>query len=192
MVTSLRSKWAARQGGPSRTGSRGRISESIRNRRATRPPAHFQCNPPGRDPVGCFSALLARPVWIQIWALYRQSGSDRLEKQPTDLRRHHHYMRDGALVPSHDHSFGFLDMRVPIAKAVMLSSLICSLFNSPAMRPALRTIQRSLTLTNSGTSDELTITAYRSRANLRITEWISSLVLISTPRVGSFNRRIRD
>ncbi len=33
----------------------------------------------------------------QIWALYRQSGSDRLEKQPTDLRRHHHYMRDGAL-----------------------------------------------------------------------------------------------
>ena len=34
---------------------------------------------------------------IQIWALYRQSGSDRLEKQPTDLRRRHHYMRDGAL-----------------------------------------------------------------------------------------------
>ena len=33
----------------------------------------------------------------QIWALYRQSGSDRLEKQPTDLRRHHHYMRDDAL-----------------------------------------------------------------------------------------------
>ena len=33
----------------------------------------------------------------QIWALYRQSGSDRLEKQPTDLRRHHHYMRDGTL-----------------------------------------------------------------------------------------------
>jgi len=29
--------------------------------------------------------------------LYRQSGSDRLEKQPTDLWRHHHYMRDGTL-----------------------------------------------------------------------------------------------
>ena len=40
---------------------------------------------------------LVRPVSIQIRALYRQSGSDRLEKQPTDLRRHHHYMRDGAL-----------------------------------------------------------------------------------------------
>ncbi len=34
----------------------------------------------------------------QIWALYRQSGPDRLKKQPTDLRRHHHYMRDGTLV----------------------------------------------------------------------------------------------
>ena len=33
----------------------------------------------------------------RIWALLRQSGSDRLEKQPTDLRRPHHYMRDGAL-----------------------------------------------------------------------------------------------
>src|SRR3984893_12827480 len=29
----------------------------------------------------------------QIWAL-----RSRLEKQPTDLRRRHHYMRDGALV----------------------------------------------------------------------------------------------
>src|SRR5271165_7276993 len=37
------------------------------------------------------------PAWIQIRALYRQSGSDRLEKQPTDLRRHHHYMRYDAL-----------------------------------------------------------------------------------------------
>ena len=39
-------------------------------------------------------------VMIQIAALYRQSGSDRLEKQPTDpatAGRHHHYMRDGAL-----------------------------------------------------------------------------------------------
>ena len=35
-----------------------------------------------------------RPVWIQIWALRW-----RLEKQPTDLLRHHHYMRDGTLEP---------------------------------------------------------------------------------------------
>src|ERR1700693_4460779 len=42
MVMSLRSKWAA---GKARG---GRISQSIRNRRATQPPAHFQRNPPGR------------------------------------------------------------------------------------------------------------------------------------------------
>src|SRR5271166_6022927 len=50
-------KMGRRQGGPSRTGSRGRISQSIRNRRATQPPAHFQ--PP--RPVGCFSVLLLDP-----------------------------------------------------------------------------------------------------------------------------------
>src|SRR5260370_41461540 len=36
-------------------------------------------------------------------AFSRQSGSDRLEKQPTDpatAGRHHHYMRDGTLVQS--------------------------------------------------------------------------------------------
>ena len=62
----------------------------------------------------------------QIWALrYRQSGSDRLEKQPTDLRRRHHYMRDGALVwitirvggmPSpgtRDDRFDILQLRLP-------------------------------------------------------------------------------
>src|SRR5215471_21456606 len=52
----------------------------------------FSTQPLGPRPVGCFSALLARPVSIQIWAL-----RSRLEKQPTDLRRRHHYMRDGAL-----------------------------------------------------------------------------------------------
>jgi len=35
-------KMGRRQGGPSRTGGRGRISEAIRNRRATQPPAHFR------------------------------------------------------------------------------------------------------------------------------------------------------
>ena len=32
----------------------GRISKSIRNRRATRPPAHFQRNPPGRGRLAVF------------------------------------------------------------------------------------------------------------------------------------------
>ena len=47
-------KMGRRQGGPSRTGSRGRISQSIRNRRATQPPAHFQHNPPGRGRLAVF------------------------------------------------------------------------------------------------------------------------------------------
>ena len=47
-------KMGCRQGGPSRTGGRGRISELIRNRRATRPPAHFQRNPPGRGQLAVF------------------------------------------------------------------------------------------------------------------------------------------
>jgi hypothetical protein len=34
---------------------------------------------------------------IQIWALYRQSGSDRLEKQPTDLRQNTSYFGDRTL-----------------------------------------------------------------------------------------------
>jgi hypothetical protein len=45
---SLRSKWAA---GKARG---GRISKSIRNRRATQPPAHFQRDPPGRGQLAVF------------------------------------------------------------------------------------------------------------------------------------------
>ena len=48
MMTSFRSKWTA---GKARG---GRISESIRNRRATPPPAHFQRNPPGRGRLAVF------------------------------------------------------------------------------------------------------------------------------------------
>jgi hypothetical protein len=34
----------------------------------------------------------------KIWALLRQSGSDRLEKQPTDLRQNTSYFGDRTLV----------------------------------------------------------------------------------------------
>src|SRR5262244_1329775 len=47
-MTSLRSKWAA---GKARG---GRISELIRNRRATKPPAHFQRDPLGRGQLAVF------------------------------------------------------------------------------------------------------------------------------------------
>jgi hypothetical protein len=48
MVTPLRSKWAACE---ARGGS---ISKSIRDRRATKQPAHFQRNPPGRGRLAVF------------------------------------------------------------------------------------------------------------------------------------------
>src|SRR5271165_1705531 len=62
-------KMGRRQGGPSRTRTRGRIPHHFtsdlvlsrrsknsagRNRRATRPPAHFQRNPPGRGRLAVF------------------------------------------------------------------------------------------------------------------------------------------
>jgi len=68
----LRSKWAA---GKARG---GRISESIRNRRATPPPAYFQRNPPGRRPVGCFSALLAPYVSISDMLVARALKNSQL------------------------------------------------------------------------------------------------------------------
>src|SRR5215468_1120227 len=61
----------------------------------------FSTQPSGPRPVGCFSALLARPVCVQIWAL-----RSRLEKQPTDLRRCHHYMRNGTLIALAGHACG--------------------------------------------------------------------------------------
>jgi hypothetical protein len=55
MMTSLRSKWAA---GKARG---GRVSKSIRNRRATQPPAHFQRNPLGRVQLAVFSRCSLGP-----------------------------------------------------------------------------------------------------------------------------------
>src|SRR5438132_12460860 len=87
MVTSLRSKWAV---GKARG---GRISEWICNRGATPPPAHFQRNPPGRGRLAVF------PRCSLLTYQSRYARRARLEKQPTDLRRRHHYMRDGTLDP---------------------------------------------------------------------------------------------
>jgi hypothetical protein len=103
MVTSLRSKWAAGKAVGAGLAEGGRISEPIRNRRATPPPAHFQRNPPGRGRLAVFPrcSLLTyrfryarRPARIATRSV---AGGSRLEKQPTDLRRRHHYMRDGTL-----------------------------------------------------------------------------------------------
>src|ERR1700688_4261961 len=47
-------KMGRRQGGPSRTGGGGSISEPIRDRRAKQPPAHFHRNPLGRGQLAVF------------------------------------------------------------------------------------------------------------------------------------------
>src|ERR1700730_5730726 len=103
MVTSLRSKWAVGKAVRAGLAEGGRISESICNRRATQPPAHFQRNPPGRGRLAVFrrcslltyqSRYARRPARIATRSV---AGGSRLEKQPTDLGRRHHYMRDGTL-----------------------------------------------------------------------------------------------
>src|SRR5260221_14786031 len=73
---SLRSKWAA---GPAAAGREERsIFESIRDRRATQPPAHFHRNPPGRGQLAVF--LRCSLLTYQ----FRYARRSRLEKQPTD------------------------------------------------------------------------------------------------------------
>src|ERR1700687_4525751 len=91
MMTSLRSKWAV--GKAVRAGLA--VEGAYLNRYVTDEQR-------GRRPI--FNATLrAAARWLffcvprstrmtQIWAL-----RSRLEKQPTDLRRRHHYIRDGTL-----------------------------------------------------------------------------------------------
>src|SRR5260370_11793695 len=93
-MMSLRSKWAACE---ARGGS---ISESIRDRRATTQSAHFQRNPPGRGRLAVFS--VRRLPDSLLTYQFRYARRSRLEKQPTDLRRHYRYMRVGTLgMPDH-------------------------------------------------------------------------------------------
>jgi len=89
MVASLRSKWAAGKAVQAGLALGGRISKSIRNRRAMQPPAHFQSNPPGRGRLAVF------PRCSLLTYRSRYARRSRLEKQPTDpasAGRRHHYM----------------------------------------------------------------------------------------------------
>jgi hypothetical protein len=72
MVMSLRSKWAA---GKARG---GRISKSIRNRRATRPPAHFQRNPAGRGQLAVFPRCSLGPYESRYWHVARALKNSQL------------------------------------------------------------------------------------------------------------------
>src|SRR6202521_964800 len=99
MVMSLRSKWAA--GKAVRAGLAGEgtyLNRYVNDEQRRRRPIF---NAPLRAAASWLFFRVARSTRMtQIWALYGQSGSDRLEKQPTDLRRHHHYMCDGTLEKS--------------------------------------------------------------------------------------------
>src|SRR5271155_5507448 len=66
--------------------------ESIRDRRATQPPAHFHRNPPGRGQ----SAVFLRCSLLTYQSRYARRS--RLEKQPTDRRRKPCYSWDRTLV----------------------------------------------------------------------------------------------
>jgi len=72
MMTSLRSKWAA---GKARG---GRISESIRNRQATQPPAHFQRNPLGRGQLAVFPRCSLDPYQFRYGRFARALKNSQL------------------------------------------------------------------------------------------------------------------
>ncbi len=96
MVMSLRSKWAVGKAVRAGLAVEGAyLNRYVTDEQRSRRPIF---NATLRAAAGWLFFRVARSTRMtQIWALYRQSGSDRLEKQPTDLRRHHHYMRDGTL-----------------------------------------------------------------------------------------------
>src|SRR6516162_1068027 len=123
MMTSLRSKWAAGK-------ARGeRISKWIRNRRATQPPAHFHRNPLGRDQLAVFPRGSLLTYRFRYARRYCQSGSDRLEKQPTGLRRKACLFReqDTSKVRKDDHSSSGFQTRL---KPKPLKSLTFAVANS--------------------------------------------------------------
>ncbi|MBV9643242.1 MAG: hypothetical protein JO334_06685 [Verrucomicrobia bacterium] len=87
MMTSLRSK---RTAGKARG---GRISKSIRNRRATQPPPIFNAT------LWAAASWLFPRCSLAPYQFRDDALRSRLEKQPTDLRRCHHYRRDGNTSP---------------------------------------------------------------------------------------------
>jgi hypothetical protein len=71
-------KMGRRQGGPSRTGVRGRISKAIRNPRATRSPAHFQRNPLGRGQLAVFPRCSLDPYQLRYGRFARALKNSQL------------------------------------------------------------------------------------------------------------------
>ena len=92
MVMSLRSKWAAGKAVRAGLALKGAyLNRYVTDEQHSRRPIF---NATLRAAASWLFFRVARSARMdQIWAL-----RSRLEKQPTDLRRHHHYMRDGTLL----------------------------------------------------------------------------------------------
>ena len=91
MVMSLRSKWAVGKAVRAGLAVEGAyLNRYVTDEQRSRRPIF---NATLRAAASWLFFLVARSTRMtQIWAL-----RSRLEKQPTDLRRRHYYMRDGAL-----------------------------------------------------------------------------------------------
>jgi len=94
---SVAMKMGRRQGGPSRTGISGAyLNRCVTDESRSRRPIFIATLRAGASWL--FFGVAHSTRMIQIWALYRQSGSDRLEKQPTDLRQNTCYFGDRSLI----------------------------------------------------------------------------------------------
>jgi len=78
MMMSLRSKWAVGKAVRAGLALGVSISESIRNRRATQPPAHFQRNPPGRGQLAVFLRCSLDPYEFRYGRFARASKNSQL------------------------------------------------------------------------------------------------------------------
>jgi hypothetical protein len=91
MVMALRSKWAAGKAVRAGLALEGAyLNRYVTDEQRSRRPI-FNATLRAAD-SWLFFCVARSARMDQIWALRL-----RLEKQPTDLRRHHHYMRDGTL-----------------------------------------------------------------------------------------------
>src|SRR5271157_4200270 len=85
-----------RQGGPSRTGVKGAyLNRYVTDEQRSRRPIFIATLWAGASWL--FFRVARSTRMTQIWVLYRQSGSDRLEKQPTDLRQNTSFFGDRTL-----------------------------------------------------------------------------------------------
>src|SRR5271167_852318 len=96
MVMSLRSKWAVGKAVRAGLAVEGAyLNRYVTDEQRSRRPIFIATLWTGASWL--FFRVARSTRMTQIWVLYRQSGSDRLEKQPTDLRQYTCYFGDRTL-----------------------------------------------------------------------------------------------